>query len=81
MKELLSSHFDKIWEMSILVFIFVFAVIMLAFFPQREEMSRFIENGAIIAILARAFGGQVKSAPATPAPTPDTPKDIKEGAQ
>lgn len=29
---------------------------MLAMFPMREEMSRWIENGAVIAILARAFG-------------------------
>lgn len=56
MKSILESHFDKILEMSILVFIFIFATIMLAKYPMNEEMTRWIENGAIIAILARAFG-------------------------
>ena len=47
---------DHTKEMLILVFIFVFGCLMLAFFPMREELSRWIENGAIVAILARAFG-------------------------
>ena len=56
LREIIASHFDRVMELSILVFIFVFATVMLACFPMREEMSRWIENGAVIAILARAFG-------------------------
>ena len=55
MKALLSDHFDKIMDLFVLVFVFVFATAMLAKY-QNEEMSRWIENGAIIAILARMLG-------------------------
>lgn len=51
-RQILSAHI----ELTVLVFLFVFGCFMLAFFPNREEMSRFIENGAILGILARAFG-------------------------
>lgn len=62
MKDIINAHFDKIAEISVLVFIFVFATTMLAAFKGNEEMSRWIENGAVITILARAFGSS-KPAP------------------
>ncbi len=52
---------DHTKEMLILVFIFVFGSAMLAAFPGKEELARWIENGAIVAILARAFGSNTKS--------------------
>ncbi len=52
---------DHTKEMMVLVFIFVFASVMLALFPGREELARWIENGAVIAILARAFGSTTPS--------------------
>jgi hypothetical protein len=55
-REIIAAHFEKLAEFGILVFIFVFATVMLAFFPMREEMARWIENGAVIVILARSFG-------------------------
>ena len=57
--DIVESHFDKLAEMGVLVFIFVFATVMLSYF-KNEEMSRWIENGAIIAILARTFGQKQK---------------------
>lgn len=80
MKDFLTAHFDKIAEISVLVFIFVFATCMLAHYTGNEEMSRWIENGAVITILARAFGS---SRPATvgsaanPANTPDLNRESK----
>ena len=65
MKEFLNIHFDKIAEVSVLVFIFVFATCMLAHYKGNEEMSRWIENGAVITILARAFGSSRPAAPNT----------------
>ena len=65
MKDIINNHFDKIAEISVLVFIFVFATCMLAAFKGNEEMSRWIENGAIITILARAFGATNKLPPNT----------------
>jgi len=64
MKDLLKEHFDKILEIGVLVFIFVFAAIMLAY-VKSEEMARWIENGAVITILARAFGTPKPAAPDT----------------
>lgn len=55
MKDLIAAHFEKILELSVLLFIFVFSTFMLAYF-KNEEMTRWIENGVVIAILARAFG-------------------------
>ncbi len=52
---------DHTKEMLILVFIFVFGSAMLAAFPGKEELARWIENGAIVAILARAFGSKSPS--------------------
>jgi hypothetical protein len=57
MKDFISAHFDKIVEVSSLVFIFVFATFMLAHYQGNEEMARWIENGAIITVLARGLGG------------------------
>jgi hypothetical protein len=74
---IIEAHFDKIMEIATLVFIFVFATLMLAYI-HNEEMSRWIENGAIIAILARTFGaGKAKAdAPNTdPKPETETIKD------
>lgn len=51
----LDDHADKVIEVAVLLFIFVFSTLMLAYF-KNEEMARWIENGAIITILARAFG-------------------------
>lgn len=65
-RAIFATHFEKILEMFVLVFIFVFGVVMLAKY-QSEEMTRFIENGAVIAILARAFG--------TTSPKPAVPPD------
>lgn len=62
MKAILEKHFDKIVEISALMFIFIFATVMLAAF-KNEEMARWIENGAIIAILARTFGARPSAAP------------------
>lgn len=76
MRDVLDAHFDKILEMGVLVFIFVFATLMLAFFKGNEEMSRWIENGAIIAVLARAFGTSTKT-PKTEVITNSTESEIK----
>ncbi len=64
MKDVFKEHFDKILEISVLVFLFVFATVMLAYIKS-EEMARWIENGAIITILARAFGAPRPVAPDT----------------
>ena len=58
LRTLLEEHFEKVMELGVLVFIFVFATCMLAYCKGNEEMSRWIENGAIIAILARTFGAR-----------------------
>jgi hypothetical protein len=52
MKDYINLHF----EILLLVFIFVFSTIMLAAFPMREEMARWIENGVVITIIARSMG-------------------------
>lgn len=76
MKGLIHDHFDKIAEVSVLLFIFIFATCMLAAFKGNEEMSRWIENGAVITILARAFGSgrpapnTVETVSTVSAPTP-----------
>lgn len=76
MKDILNAHFDKIIEVSCLVFIFIFATCMLAYFKGNEEMSRWIENGAIITVLARAFGSRPSVAvnPASPVAEPLEPE-------
>lgn len=51
-REIFASHF----ETCVLVFIFVFGAVMLAFFPMKEELARWIEGGTVVGILARAFG-------------------------
>jgi hypothetical protein len=66
-----STHFD----MLLLVFIFVFSSLMLALFPMRDEMARWIEGGAIITIMARSMGLATKTA--TPPPS-DESKQTKE---
>lgn len=79
MKDLFNSHFDKILEVGTLVFIFVFATLMLAF-VKNDEMARFIESGAVITILARAFGNKA-TAPNTTTVTSSVatdPNDSKE---
>jgi hypothetical protein len=80
MKDLMRDHFDKVVEVGVLVFIFVFATLMLAFYGKgNDEMARWIENGAIITILARSFGSRqppantttsVTTATIPPAPPP-----------
>ncbi len=62
MKNLIEAHF----EVLILVFIFVFATVLLAVFPGREEMARWIENGAIVTVIARSMvGGKAPLPPNT----------------
>ena len=61
MKSMIEAHF----EVLILVFIFVFASGMLALFPMREELARWIENGAIITIIARGMGAKAPIPPNT----------------
>ncbi len=75
-KDLMADHAEKVMELGILVFVFVFATIMLALFPMREEMARWIENGAIVAILARAFG--TAAAPTTVVTKVPPNEDIPE---
>ena len=70
MKDIINTHFDKIIEIGTLLFIFVFATCMLAYFKGNEEMSRWIENGAIIAILARTFGARPSGVVTTPKEEP-----------
>lgn len=65
MKDIIAAHFDKILEIGTLVFVFVFATIMLAY-VKNEEMARWIEGGAVITVLARAFGSRPPSPPALP---------------
>lgn len=72
MKDILAAHFEKIIEIGTLLFIFVFATCMLAYCKGNEEMSRWIENGAIIAILARTFGAR-SSGTVTPPKDEPTP--------
>jgi hypothetical protein len=80
MKDFLNAHFDKIIEVSCLVFIFVFATLMLAYFKGNEEMSRWIENGAVITVLARAFGSgkaaanTIVTTSSTTTPDPNAPE-------
>ena len=59
----LSEKSEIVLELGVLVFLFVFGCLMLAWYPQREEMARYIENGAVIGILARCFGTSSKTAP------------------
>ncbi len=47
---------DHTKEMLLLSSIFIFGCVMLALFPGREELARWIENGAVIGIIARGFG-------------------------
>ncbi len=70
MKELFHTHFEKIFETSVLVFIFVFSTFMLAFI-KNDEMARWIEGGTIIAVMIRSFGNK-----ATPANTKQTTTSI-----
>ena len=70
MRDFLHAHGEKIMEMGVLVFIFVFACVMLAIFKGNEELSRWIENGSVIAILARAFGSHGTEASIEPAKEP-----------
>jgi len=75
MKSVIESHFDKIWESLILLFIFTFATVMLAYF-KNEEMARWIENGAVITILARAFGSRGTAANTTTTTSSTTTPEI-----
>ncbi len=81
MKDFLNAHF----EVLILLFIFVFATIMLAL-VKSDEMARWIEGGAIITVIARSMGSNRNAPPNTvtttssvTAPLPDVldpnPKD------
>lgn len=65
MKDIIAAHFDKILEIGTLVFVFVFATIMLAY-VKNEEMARWIEGGAVITVLARAFGSRPSPPPTLP---------------
>ena len=60
MKDFMNAHF----EVLVLVFIFVFSTGMLAFF-KNEEMSRWIEGGAIITVIARSMGSRNATPPNT----------------
>ena len=53
---------DHRFEILILVGIFVFSCFMLAF-SHSEELSRWIENGAIITVIARGMAGKTTESP------------------
>lgn len=54
--KLVNEHFD----VSILVFLFIFSAVMLAAFPTQEELGRFIENGALpVGIISYITGRRV----------------------
>ena len=75
MKEAINAHFEKILEMGILVFIFVFGTAMLAKYGTADEMARWIEGGTVIAVIAQGLRG--RSDPANTKANP--PADTKEG--
>ncbi len=68
MKNLFETHF----EILVLLFVFVFGAAMLAAFPMREEMGRWIEGGVAVAAIATMLKGGSKppSPPPTASPTP-----------
>ncbi len=63
----MNAHF----EVLILVFIFVFSTLALAFF-KNDEMARWIEGGAIITVIARSMGSNRNAPPNTTTTTSST---------
>lgn len=62
MKDIIDEHFDKILEVSTLLFIFVFSTLALVF-AHNEEVARWIEGGAVLTVIARALGTRNPTAP------------------
>ncbi len=56
MKEMLDKHFEVIFEMGVLMLLFVVGAILLARFPGNKELEHWVTSGVIIGALARAFG-------------------------
>lgn len=73
MKHLIHQHF----ELLVLVFLFIFSTAMLAAFPQREEMARWIEGGvAIAAIVTITRGRTTNNPPPSKSSTSVTPGTV-----
>ena len=56
MKDIIDRHFEVIFENSLLIVVFVGGALFLAFFPDNDNLADWIKGGAIIGVIARAFG-------------------------
>ena len=74
-KDILDKNFERVFEMSVLVLVLVFGAAMLAAFPGNDNLADWIKGGAIIAVLARAFGSRGGNSGLPTPPIADKPKE------
>ena len=60
MKNIVEKHFESIFEMSFLLIIFIAGALLLARFPDNEQLASWVTGGAVIGVLARALGSNDK---------------------
>ena len=56
MRDLFRQNFEIVFEMCVLVVVFVLGALLLAWFPENENLSNWIMGGVVIGALARALG-------------------------
>lgn len=52
---MLKDHFEAIFETCALLLVFLLGALLLAWFPDNEELANWISGGIVIGVLARAF--------------------------
>lgn len=57
MKDIIARNFETVFENSLLITVFIVGGIFLAVFPDNDNLADWIKGGAIIGVIARAFGG------------------------
>lgn len=68
--KLLHQHFELIFQMVVISTLFIFSCCFLAWYPQRDELARWIEGGPLITALAMSL--RRGSQGPTPAPSDKT---------
>lgn len=55
MKDIFTKHFEVIFEMSVLLAVFVIGGLFLIWQPDNQQLASWVTGGAIIGVLARAL--------------------------
>ena len=56
MRDMIDRHFEAVFENSLLIAVFIIGAVFLALFPANDDLADWIKGGAIIGVIARAFG-------------------------